>query len=56
MPRKLNPGTLRTGHGKAAPDENVIRPSLTGTGLVGVGPNIGILDGLVYAWYTRMML
>ena len=41
MPRKLNPGTITTGHGKAAPDEIIQRPSLTGAGLVGAGPNIG---------------
>jgi hypothetical protein len=41
MPRKLNPGSLKTGHGKAAPDENIVRPSLTGGGLAGAGPNIG---------------
>lgn len=44
MPRKLNPGSLKTGHGKAAPDENAAQPSLTGTGLVGTGPNIGEAD------------
>jgi len=41
MPRKLNPGTLTTGHGKAAPDEIALRPELTGAGLAGPGPNIG---------------
>lgn len=41
MPRKLNPAYIKVGHGKAAPDENASRPSLTGAGLVGAGPNIG---------------
>jgi hypothetical protein len=41
MPRKLNPAYLNIGHGKAAPDENVLLPSLTGAGLAGAGPNIG---------------
>lgn len=41
MPRIVNPGSLKTGHGKAAPDENINRPSLEGAGLVGSGPNIG---------------
>lgn len=44
MPRKLNPGSLTTGHGKAAPDENIQRPALSGSGLVGPGPNIGETD------------
>lgn len=41
MPRNLNPGTLKIGHGKSAPDANALRPSLTGAGLPGPGPNIG---------------
>lgn len=41
MPRKLISTELTTGHGKAAPDENAARPSLTGAGLAGAGPNIG---------------
>ena len=41
MPRKLNPGDLKTGHGKQAPDEVAPRPALEGAGLVGPGPNIG---------------
>ena len=41
MPRKLNPATLKTGHGKASPDEGAVRPSLTGAGLAGAGPNVG---------------
>ena len=44
MPRKLNPGELKTGHGKAAPDVAVDRPRLTGTGLAGPGPNIGTIE------------
>lgn len=30
MPRNVNPGDVKIGHGKAAPDENALRPSLTG--------------------------
>ena len=41
MPRKLNPADLKAGHGKVAPDESIPRPSLTGAGLAGPGPNIG---------------
>ena len=41
MPRTLNPGSLKLGHGKTAPDEAALRPSLTGAGLAGPGPNVG---------------
>jgi len=44
MPRKLNPGTLKTGHGKTGPDKVATRPSLTGAGLVGPGPNVGVIE------------
>jgi hypothetical protein len=39
MPRIVNPGTLTTGHGKAAPDEIALRPELSG--VAGPVPNIG---------------
>lgn len=41
MPRALNPGDLKLGHGKPAPSESAPRPSLTGAGLAGPGPNFG---------------
>lgn len=41
MPRTLNPGDLKLGHGKTAPDETALRPSLTGAGLAGPGQNVG---------------
>lgn len=41
MPVTRNPGDLKTGHGKKAPDVLMPRPVLTGTGLVGPGPNVG---------------
>jgi len=44
MPVIRNPGSLNTGHGKVAPDAISPRPSLTGTGLAGSGPNIGEID------------
>ncbi len=46
MPVIKNAGTLKTGHGKAAPDAVSSRPALTGTGLVGAGPNIGEIDSV----------
>ena len=42
MPRIVNPGTLTTGHGKAAPDEIAKRPELTG--VAGPVPNIGEIE------------
>ena len=44
MPVIRDPGTLTTGHGKAAPDENAARPTITGAGLAGAGPNIGTIS------------
>jgi len=43
MPRDVDPGTIKTGSGKQAPDETTL--TLGGAGMAGVGPNIGEVDG-----------
>jgi len=44
MPVTRNPGGLKTGHGKKAPDALSPRPTLTGGGLAGPGPNVGEIN------------